>query len=91
VCEIEQPQKWVRFILHGMKLTLFFLLVSAVFPLLSNAQAPVFEFTKVESTMKFDVKASVAIVGKFDKWDTTLTFTSPEMSLASAVPVQAHA
>jgi polyisoprenoid-binding protein YceI len=30
--------------------------------------------------MKFDVEASVAIVGKFDKWDVTLTFTSPELS-----------
>jgi len=30
--------------------------------------------------MKFDVEASVAIVGKFDKWDATLTFTSPELS-----------
>jgi polyisoprenoid-binding protein YceI len=43
---------------------------------------PVFEFTTVNSTMKFDVKASVAIVGKFDKWDATLTFTSPELSTA---------
>src|SRR5258705_13104058 len=32
--------------------------------------------------MKFDVKASVAIAGKFDKWDATLTFTSPELSTA---------
>jgi len=30
--------------------------------------------------MKFDVEASVAIIGKFDKWDATLTFTSPELS-----------
>jgi polyisoprenoid-binding protein YceI len=30
--------------------------------------------------MKFDVESSVAIVGKFDKWDATLTFTSPELS-----------
>jgi polyisoprenoid-binding protein YceI len=34
------------------------------------------------STVKFDVEASVAIVGKFDKWDATLTFTSPELSTA---------
>jgi polyisoprenoid-binding protein YceI len=46
----------------------------------SFAQTPVFEITPVDSTMKFDVKASVAIVGKFDKWDATLTFTSPELS-----------
>jgi len=29
--------------------------------------------------MKFDVEASVAIKGIFDKWDATLTFTSPEV------------
>ncbi len=33
-----------------------------------------------QSTIKFDVKASVAIEGKFDKWDATLTFTSPEVT-----------
>jgi polyisoprenoid-binding protein YceI len=61
----------------------FFLLVSILFPSLSRAQdPPVFEITQVESTMKFDVKASVAITGKFDKWDATLTFTSPELSTA---------
>jgi polyisoprenoid-binding protein YceI len=32
--------------------------------------------------MKFDVEASVAIIGKFDKFDATLTFTSPELSTA---------
>jgi polyisoprenoid-binding protein YceI len=53
-----------------------------VFPSVSEGQAPVFEFTKIESTMKFDVKASVAIVGKFDKWDATVTFTSPELATA---------
>jgi polyisoprenoid-binding protein YceI len=31
-----------------------------------------------ESTIKFYVKASVAIAGKFDKWDATLAFTSPD-------------
>jgi len=62
--------------------TILCLLVFAVFPSLSRAQAPVFEFTKGESTMKFDVESSVAIVGKFDKWDATLTFTSPELSTA---------
>jgi polyisoprenoid-binding protein YceI len=41
---------------------------------------PVFKVTPVESTIKFDVEASVAIKGKFDKWDATLTFTSPDVS-----------
>jgi polyisoprenoid-binding protein YceI len=30
--------------------------------------------------MKFDVDASVAIKGTFDKWDATLTFTSPDVT-----------
>jgi polyisoprenoid-binding protein YceI len=67
---------------ESMRLTMLCLLAFVVFTPVSHAQAPVFEFTKVESTMKFDVKASVAIVGKFDKWDATLTFTSPELSTA---------
>ncbi len=65
-----------------MRLSILFLLASVVFPSVSHAQAPVFEFTKGESTIKFDVKASVAIVGKFDKWDASVTMTSPELSTA---------
>jgi hypothetical protein len=34
---------------------------------------PVFKITPVKSTIKFAVKASVAIEGTFDKWDATLT------------------
>jgi len=58
------------------------LIIFAVLPPESQAQAPVFVFTTGESTIKFDVESSVAIVGKFDKWDATLTFTSPELSTA---------
>jgi polyisoprenoid-binding protein YceI len=51
---------------------------------LSQAQSPsvvpVFEITPVSSTIKFDVEASVAIKGTFDKWDATLTFTSTDVS-----------
>jgi polyisoprenoid-binding protein YceI len=32
--------------------------------------------------MKFNVKASVAIAGTFDKWDASLTFTSPDLATA---------
>jgi polyisoprenoid-binding protein YceI len=45
----------------------------------SRAQAPVFEITPVESSIKFDVEASVSIKGAFGKWDATLTFTSPHL------------
>ena len=65
-----------------MKLTIIFLLACVVFPSANHAQAPVFEVTTGESTITFDVKASVAIVGKFDKWDASITMTSPELSTA---------
>ena len=41
---------------------------------------PVFKITPGESKIKFDVEASVAIVGTFDKWDASLTFTSTDIS-----------
>ena len=62
------------------RLTLFCFFASVLFPSPNRAQVPVFEITPVDSTIKFDVEASVAIVGKFDKWDATMTFTSPELS-----------
>jgi len=46
----------------------------------SRAQAPVFVISPEESTIKFYVKSSVNIEGHFDKWDATLTFTSPKLS-----------
>ena len=58
-----------------MRLTVLWLLAFAVLPSRSRAQAPVFEITPLNSWIKFDVKASVDIAGKFDKWNATLTFT----------------
>jgi polyisoprenoid-binding protein YceI len=46
----------------------------------SRAQAPVFETTPADSTIKFYVKASVALVGKFEKWDASLTFASSDVT-----------
>jgi polyisoprenoid-binding protein YceI len=63
-----------------MRLAILGIVASAVLSIPSPADAPVFEITPVESSIKFDVEASVAIVGKFNKWDATLTFTSPELS-----------
>jgi polyisoprenoid-binding protein YceI len=42
----------------------------------------VFEITQADSSIKFNVKASVAIAGTFDKWDATVTLTSPELTSA---------
>jgi polyisoprenoid-binding protein YceI len=50
-------------------------------PVLARGQeAPVFKITPAESTIKFDVEASVSIKGTFDKWDASLTFTGPDVS-----------
>jgi polyisoprenoid-binding protein YceI len=47
---------------------------------LSLAQAPVFVITPVSSSVVFNVKSSVSIVGKFDKWNSTLKFTSTDIN-----------
>jgi polyisoprenoid-binding protein YceI len=61
-----------------MRLAVTCLVALAALPSVSRGQAPVFEITPVHSSIKFDVKASVDITGKFDKWDATLKFTSPD-------------
>jgi len=53
---------------------------TATSPAQAPSGLPVFEVTAVSSTIKFDVKASVEIKGKFDKWGATLTFHSPDVS-----------
>ena len=63
----------------AIRIAVLCLLASAAFPSMSRAQeAPVFKITPVESWIKFDVKASMDIAGKFDKWNASLTFTSPD-------------
>src|ERR1700693_4912536 len=70
-----------RLTLAGMRLIALCLLASALLPSVSRAQeAPVFAITPVESSIRFDVEASVAIRGTFDKWDASLTFTSPDVT-----------
>jgi polyisoprenoid-binding protein YceI len=63
-----------------LRFAVFFFLASAVFPSLSRAQVPVYKITTEDASIKFAVKASVAINGTFDKWDATLTFTSTDVS-----------
>jgi len=55
-------------------------LALVVFSSVSRAQAPVFTIAPETSKVTFYVKASVALVGTFDKWDATLTFTSPDVT-----------
>ena len=64
-----------------MRIIAVCVLASALIPSISRAQGvPVFAITPIQSSIKFNVQASVAIAGTFDKWDATLTFTSPDVS-----------
>ena len=64
-----------------MRRATLFIIAFALLPSLSWAQqVPVFAITPIESSIKFDVEASVAIRGTFDKWTATLTFTSPDVT-----------
>jgi polyisoprenoid-binding protein YceI len=69
----------------AMRSALLCLLAFAVVPSTIRAQAPVFVITPEESSIKFHVKASIQIAGKFDKWDAALTFTSPDETTGALV------
>jgi polyisoprenoid-binding protein YceI len=66
-----------------MRLAILCLLACGLSPSMPQAQAPagvpVIQITKEDSSIKFHVKASVAIDGTFDKWDATATMTSPDV------------
>ena len=47
--------------LRGVTFLLVYILASAAFPQRTVAQAPVYEITPVESSIKFDVESSVPI------------------------------
>ena len=67
-------------VIDGLKVLC--LVASIALPSLGKAQVPVFVVTPEDSSIQFFVKASVAIGGTFDKWDATLTFTSPDVTTA---------
>jgi polyisoprenoid-binding protein YceI len=67
--------------LRIMRLAILWLLCSSLLPAAASAPGvPVVHVTHHESTIKFFVKASVALEGKFDKWQSTLVFTSPDVT-----------
>jgi polyisoprenoid-binding protein YceI len=63
-----------------MRLGVVGLLAAALLPSLAQAQGPVFKITPEDSSVKFFVKASVAIQGNFDKWDATLIYPSTDVT-----------
>jgi polyisoprenoid-binding protein YceI len=76
--EMPPPRNKERVGVRGMRLAILCLFAFAVPPSVSQAQVPVFKITPEDSSIKFSVKASVAIDGTFDKWNATLTLTSPD-------------
>ena len=65
-----------------MRLAILGLLALATLTPPSRAQVPVFATTPENSSIKFFVKASVALTGNFDTWDATLKFSSPDVTTA---------
>jgi len=62
-----------------MRLFVLCLITSALLPLGGREDVPVLAILQEGSSIKFHVKASVAIDGTFDKWDATATMTSPDV------------
>jgi polyisoprenoid-binding protein YceI len=62
------------------------LFIFGIFPSPSRAQTtegvPVLKISQEDSSVKFSVKASVALEGTFQKWDAAVTFTSPALATA---------
>ena len=48
----------------------------------SRAQVPVFQVTPIQSSIRFNMGSSRALTGNFDKWNSTLTFASPDPTSA---------
>jgi polyisoprenoid-binding protein YceI len=53
-----------------------------VSPRASHAQVPTYEFTPVESSIKFGVDSSVSIKGVFEKWNASIKFSSRDIRSA---------
>lgn len=63
-----------------MKRILTGLLALVAAPSVSLADAPVFAIVPSGSSVTFHVKASTPLQGRFDKWTSSLTFASPDVS-----------
>jgi polyisoprenoid-binding protein YceI len=72
-----------RLALNGVRFAVLCVMASSVLAPVSRAQGvPVVVISKEGTSFKFNVKASIKVAGTFDKWDATLTFTSPDVTTA---------
>lgn len=58
------------------------LMAFVVSPRASCAQVPTYEFTPIESSIKFGVESSVSIKGVFEKWNASIKFSSRDIRSA---------
>jgi polyisoprenoid-binding protein YceI len=62
------------------RLAILFIFVACMLPSTVRAQAPVYEVTPGESSIKFDVESSVPIKGTFSQWEASMTFKSTDVT-----------
>ena len=67
---------------HKLPMALLWLVVSCISPSASRAQVPTYEVTPEESSIKFGVDSSVSIKGTFEKWNTSIKFSSRDVRSA---------
>jgi polyisoprenoid-binding protein YceI len=71
---------------RSMKMATICLVAIVLLPSMNRAQTPagvpVFKISHENSSVKFHVNASVALDGTFEKWDASVTFTSPAYDAA---------
>lgn len=63
-----------------MRSAILCLLAFLLLPPVGHAQAPVFAVIPAESSIRFSVKSSVALHGKFDQWSAALEFPSADVT-----------
>jgi polyisoprenoid-binding protein YceI len=76
--------------MRDIRIAILCILVFSALPSATQAQVPVFEISKSDSTVKFNVSASVPISGTFDKWDASVTLTSSDL-LSSVLDIKIQA
>jgi polyisoprenoid-binding protein YceI len=62
------------------RLAILLIFAACMLPSTVRAQAPVYEVTPGESSIKFDVESSVPIKGTFSQWEASMTFKSTDVT-----------
>jgi polyisoprenoid-binding protein YceI len=79
--ERSRPRTRIRYVVGSMA-CLMAILVSPPASYAQDAQVPTYEFTPVESSIRFGVDSSVSIKGVFEKWNASIKFSSRDIRSA---------